>query len=283
MPCTRPVRGAANAIEGNFVPQTATGTLDAYAATPFALDPSADAALRSSAAGGGMYGTPAFNEAVQASIRAARPSILSGFAQGGSGAIKGGLAQTAIQQAASDAFARLYGDERSRQLASAGQLGQFQLAGRGQQIDTAATRGNLALNEQGLRNQAIGTLGNALNPERQRQLQSVMAVPGVGSMALDAMGNVGAMEQANRDRAFQQAQTELMAPITAQQMLLAAANGIPLQQLLGNATTSTVPLTRNTGAGILGGAALGAQTGSLFGPMGTAIGAVGGGLLGGFF
>lgn len=49
----------------------------------------------------------------------------------------------------------------------------------------------------------------------------------------------------------------------------------------GGTSTTSSPIYRNKGAGILGGAASGAALGSSFGPWGTAIGAVGGGLLGG--
>lgn len=44
--------------------------------------------------------------------------------------------------------------------------------------------------------------------------------------------------------------------------------------------SQTQPYFRNTSAGALGGALSGAQLGSMFGPWGTAIGAIGGGLLG---
>jgi hypothetical protein len=66
-------------------------------------------------------------------------------------------------------------------------------------------------------------------------------------------------------------------------MLQQASSGMPLQSLLGQ--SSSQPLTRNTGAGLLGGAATGAGIGSLMGltglgPLGAAAGI--GGLLGGF-
>jgi hypothetical protein len=50
----------------------------------------------------------------------------------------------------------------------------------------------------------------------------------------------------------------------------------------GGTTTQTTPTYRNRTAGALGGAMGGAQLGSTFGPWGTAIGAVAGGLLGGW-
>lgn len=75
--------------------------------------PTAQQGLLSTAQGDFLFGNPAFDEAVQASIRAAQPNILSTF--GRSGGTPGGLAQTAIQQAASDSFANLFNQERARQ------------------------------------------------------------------------------------------------------------------------------------------------------------------------
>lgn len=50
----------------------------------------------------------------------------------------------------------------------------------------------------------------------------------------------------------------------------------------GQNATQTTPVHRNRTAGAAGGAMAGAQMGSAFGPWGTAIGAIGGGLLGGW-
>jgi hypothetical protein len=56
-----------------------------------------------------------------------------------------------------------------------------------------------------------------------------------------------------------------------------------LQRIGGNmGSTQSTPIYRNRGAGAVGGAVSGAQLGSSFGPWGTAIGAIGGGLLGGY-
>ena len=69
--------------------------------------------LLATARGDFQFGNPGFDEAVQASIRAARPFVLSSF--GRAGGRPGGLADAAIQQVASDSFARLFSDERGRQ------------------------------------------------------------------------------------------------------------------------------------------------------------------------
>ena len=69
--------------------------------------------LLATARGDFQFGNAGFDEAVQASIRAARPNILSTF--GRAGGRPGGLADAALQQVASDAFARLFDSERGRQ------------------------------------------------------------------------------------------------------------------------------------------------------------------------
>lgn len=310
--------GIENAVNGQFVPGSASGTLDNFAQNGYQLSGNARNALEDSAAGGGLYGSPGFDQAVQASIRAAQPAIASTFAGAGSGGLKSGLAQTAMQQAASDSFARLYGDERNRQLSSAQQLGNFGLAGRDQQIGAATQRGNLALGEQGLRTQATLGLGGLMSQERDRQLQALQAAPGIGLMGINALHGMesqqegmdlnralalSGMEGQNFSQGMQKTDAmyrmgnehqnwlqggldiqrlNQMNPVVAQQMLIAASQGIPWGQMLGQTSTGTQDLYRNRGAGALGGAASGAATGSMFGPWGTAIGAIGGGLLGAF-
>jgi hypothetical protein len=233
--------GLTQAINGQFVPTAATGTLAGMAQ------------------GNGQYGSVGFNEAVQASLRAAQPMVASTFSGAGSGGLKSGLAQIGMQQAASDSFARLYGDERNRQLSAAGNLGQ------------------LSLGEQGLRNQALSTLGGAMNSERSRQLAALQSAPGVGLMGIDALNNMGGQQQQQ-----QQAVLNSLDPVLKQQILLAAAQGLPIASLLGQNSSGTQDIYRNRGVGAVGGAASGAQIGSAFGPWGTAIGAIGGGLLGAY-
>lgn len=79
-----------------------------------------------------------------------------------------------------------------------------------------------------------------------------------------------------------------------EQMKLDAQRNLPLQRLaiqqaamsaqpanLGGTTTQ--PMQRNVGSGLLGGALAGAKLGSMIPGIGTGIGAIGGGLLGGLF
>lgn len=184
--------------------------------------PTAQQTLLDTAQGNFLFGGQGFNEAVDAAVRQAQPNILSTFGAAGRGT--GGLAQEAIAQSASDAFARLF------------------------------------------------------NQERGRQLQSAIALPGIASSGIGLLSDIGALQQ-------QQEQRELTAPLQAQQSLLASAlGGLPTSSLIGQQSTQTQtqPLFQNRAAGGLGGALTGAQLGSTFGPIGTGLGAIGGGLLGAF-
>jgi len=289
---------SAGAGGGSFqLDQIPRQALEGIAQSGFQLNPVAQQALERSAAGEYMYGSPGFDEAVQASIRAAQPVMASTFGGMGSGGLKSGLAQIGMQQAASDSFARLFGDERARQIGSASTLGQFGLAGQGNQLSAAGQLGNMQLTARGqdvtsagqqlaaaMQGQSInaqremnnlGLLAQLANQGANREMLAAQMIPNIGLLGVSALGDIGAQQQA-------QAQQELMAPITAAMMLQQASAGIPLGQLLGS--TSTQPFFRNTGAGMLGGAATGAQIGNMVGgPVGAGIGAIGGGLLGGFF
>ena len=91
--------------------------------------PSALNAVQSTADGDFLFGGQGFDQAVQAAVSTAQPSILSAF--GGAGRGTGGLAQAAIAQQATDAFARQFGQERGRQLNAAQLLPQFATFGAG--------------------------------------------------------------------------------------------------------------------------------------------------------
>lgn len=260
-------------------------TLGQFAQTPFELDPTAQGALQQSARGDFLFGNAGFDEAVQASIRAAQPGISSTFSAAGPGALSGGLATAARQQVASDAFANLFNQERNRQLQAAQGIGGFQLAGGQQQIGAAGDLGALSLQDRASRaaaeqanissqQQATTTFGNLLNQERQRQLTAAQQLPGLGLLEADILSGVGGQQQ-------QQAQAEAAAPFNLQLALLEAANTqIPFGSLVGRETSQ--PLTRNRLAGAAGGALAGGQLGANFGPIGAGVGAVGGGLLGAF-
>lgn len=107
--------------------------------------------LLATARGDFLFGSDASKAAVDAAVRAAMPSIISTF--GGAGRGTGGLAQAAIAQQATDAFARQFGDERTRQLAAASELANRQLAATGA-LPGAATAGISLLSDIGNRQQA---------------------------------------------------------------------------------------------------------------------------------
>lgn len=254
-----------NIIQGELIPGTTTE------------------ALTRTAQGDFLFGSPGFDAAVQAAVRAAQPGILSTFGRGGAGAGTGGLAQAAIGRAATDAFASQFAQERANQLQAAQALGQLGLAGAGQRASAAGLLGQLGLAGMGQQLQAAGALGDFASQERarqlasagqlaglseserQRQLSAAGALPGLGMVGADVLSRIGGQQQA-------QAQQELMAPILAQQQLLGASGGgLPLAALLGS--TQSQPMQSNTFGNVLGGAATGFQ---MFGPWG----ALGGGLLG---
>jgi hypothetical protein len=74
-------------------------------------------ALTNTAAGNYLYGGPGQQEFIDASVRAALPGINSQFEMAGRPG--GGLYGAQVAQQAQDAYARMYGDERARQLNAA--------------------------------------------------------------------------------------------------------------------------------------------------------------------
>lgn len=82
--------------------------------------PAAQDALQSTARGDFLFGGQGFDQAVDAAIRAVQPGVLSTFGRAGRGV--SGLAQQAIAQSATDSFANLFNQERSRQLNAASAL-----------------------------------------------------------------------------------------------------------------------------------------------------------------
>src|SRR5690606_10633621 len=130
------------------------------------LDPAAFGALQSTAAGDFLFGGQGFREAVDAAVRAAQPHILSTF--GGAGRGTGGLAQTAIAQAASDAFAAQFGQERARQLQAASALSGLAEAERARQRQAAALLPSMAFAD----TDALLRLGTIQQQQAQRELDA---------------------------------------------------------------------------------------------------------------
>ena len=243
-------------------------------------------ALESTAQGDFLYGGEGFNAALDAATRAAMPGINSRFAMGGSGAVDGGLAQTARTQAVADAFARQYGQERANQLAAGNQLLSDQGRRTSQQIGAAGQLGGLALGNNAQMQSALGTalrgnqaaggaLSSAANQERARQLNAALKLPQVGLLNSQLLGQVGDRQQA-QETARRQANAQAMS-----QLLNNSFGAINPNSLFGNITSVTQ--SNNSALQGLGGALSGARIGSMIGgPMGAGIGAIGGGLLGAF-
>ncbi|MDB4352390.1 hypothetical protein OAA60_03055 [Porticoccaceae bacterium] len=231
-------------------------------------------ALQGTAAGNNLYGGAGFDEAVAASMRAAQPMIASTFSNAGSGGLKSGLAQIGMQQAASDAFAQQYGQERGNQLNAANSLNSMALANRGMQTDAA---GRLL----GADMQAGNTQIQAADADRSRQMQAAQQLPQYGLMGSDILGSIGAQQQ-NQDTAQRQAGVDQY-----QKLMEYSFGQFNPASLMGQAQSQ--PVYQNRGSGLLGGALtganMGAQVGGLFGgsgdKIGAGIGGIAGGLLGG--
>lgn len=134
----------------------ARGATSQGGALPTAMD-----AFQSTARGDFLFGGQGFDEAVNAAMRQAQPHILSRF--GGSGRGTGGLAQAAIGQAATDAFAGQFGQERQRQMQAAQMLPQ-------------------------LASQGVNMLGNIGQQQQQHAQQRLMAPITAQQQLLDASG-----------------------------------------------------------------------------------------------
>lgn len=231
-------------------------------------NPTAMNTLESTARGDFLFGSPAFDEAVQASIRATRPNIQSGFAlQGGQGAVGSGLAQAAIQEAASDAFARQFGAERDRMLGASGSLNNFDLNSNAQRLG--------ALNSMvGAQQNAGGVLTGMANADRSRQFQAAQLLPQFGLLGSQITGGVGDARQSQEER------TKLGQVQAMQNLLNSSFGQINPNSLFGN--INSVQTSSNPLLGAIGGALGGNEVGSLFGGAGGMIGAGIGGLLGAF-
>jgi hypothetical protein len=190
------------------------------------LDPSALSALQGVAGGSQLPGSEGFDMQLQAAINAALPAIQSTF-RGGSG-----LGQASLGQSATDSFARLLGDAQNRQLNAAGQLGQFGLAGQQNQLSAA------------------GLLGNLNQAQTAQQLQAALALPGLGMIPSQILGQIGGQQQAMN-------QANLSAPLNSLLQLLGAAQGQQgaFAPLFGRTQTTSGggadPLAGILGAGLL--------------------------------
>lgn len=224
--------------------QTALNLQTARALTGSPVENAANQQLTDTLNGNYLYGGQGFNQALDAASHQIIPQVQSAFAK--SGRLDSGLAQTAMTQALSDSFANQY------------------------------------------------------SGARQNQMQSMLFAPSMANQDytdISKLAEVGSQREALSSENMQDAINRYYAndPYTqTQQKLNTYANLI--QGNYGGTTSGsqTSPLYRgNSTSGLLGGAlggaslasSLGASTAGagLAGPWGLALGAVGGGLLGGIF
>lgn len=180
-------------------------------ATGFTNNQIAQDALERTAAGDYLYGGDAFDAALQASINSALPQVASAF--GGSvGGVGSGLASTAVNQAALDAFASQYGQERARQLGAAESLQNAGISDRAAYMNAANNQMNRNLAGQEI-------LAGISDSERQRQMAAAAALPDIGMLDANTQMQIGEYLQ-------NQQQNEMNAPLQNQlQLLMAALQG----------------------------------------------------------
>lgn len=132
---------------------------------------------------------------------------------------------------------------------------------------------------------AAGRIADDISQQRALQFSTAQLAPQLANMdyadlaALEGVG--GRQEDLQRqylDADIDRFNFQQQAPQINLDNYLARITG----SFPGGTQTSITPNTRNRAGGALGGAASGAAVGSAFGPYGTAIGAIGGGLLGAF-
>lgn len=142
----------------------------------------------------------------------------------------------------------------------------------------------------GLGQEALGrTFSNAFaqqyGQERENQMRAQVIAPELARQdytdAQMLRGVGGEVEQLGQDRLAEDV-ARYNYYQNAPENNLARYIGLLQSSYPGQSAAQTQPLYRNRTAGALGGAASGASAGSYFGPWGSLIGAVGGGLLGGY-
>ena len=222
------------------------------------------AEIAKTAAGGYLDPTtnPYLQQAYQRAAGDVTSSLASQFAKAGrygSGAMTETMGRS-LGDIASQIYGGAYQQERARQL---------QAAGLAPSVAQAVT----------------GLVSDPYQQERQRQLQTAQLAPGLSEQDyadISRLAQVGqtreGLQEAVLSDAMQRFQFEQQKPYTKLREYLASI-GAPA----GQQTVSAQPIYRNLGANLLGGATSGAYLGSLIPGVGAGLGAIGGGLLGGFF
>jgi hypothetical protein len=246
--------GANRAVQGNPLLPQAQQTVSGMQNT---FNPAIQQ-MQATAGGEYLSGNPFFSGAFDAAARAA-----------------GSTFQDQMQQVASNASrAGRYGS---------GAMGQLQDRAAGT-FATALTdtAGKLAYQnydaERARQEAAMGNIGNLYGADYARQLQAAQLSPALAQADyadIDKLYQVGqaqeSYQQAALADAMQRYNFQQNLPAAKLQSFLSAAYGAPMGQ------QTTQPIYRNTGANVLGGAALGSALGG--GTLGAGIGA-GAGILG---
>ena len=127
--------------------------------------------------------------------------------------------------------------------------------------------------------------GDQFDKERDRQFQATQIAPQLGEMDFN---DITRLQQVGADR--ESLEMAKLQDAIARYDYNQQQPYIKLNQYLGSlgaavpsTTVSTQPVFRNTGAGLLGGALTGARLAGMVPGLSGGMGAIGGGLLGGFF
>lgn len=202
----------------SFIPQNALAGLNTLAAGN--VNAPGNEALRQTAAGDFLFGGQGFDQAVQAAVNAASPQIASAFG-GTQGGLSGSSAKQAVGQSAIDAFASQFGQERQNQLNAANALNaqqlQAMLAG---SSGLAGLGGDERSRQLATAGQLAGLTGEFTNQDLMRRLQAAGQLPQLGLASSNIFQDVGNILQG-------QAQREISAPIDFQTNLFQTALGIP--------------------------------------------------------
>lgn len=200
---------------------------------------------------------PASLDELQAQIAALTRGVVPGVqsAQANIGGSGGAASQALIAREYGDAAARIMDAERNRMLTNQGQF----------LSDFGAARGLESQRQLAERGYQVGRYGD------ERQLTT--------NAALQAIGLAPQIADANAMRALQAGMLPYETNLDRLSQYASILGGLPF----GTQSQQSQPTYRNRAAGAAGGALSGAAVGTSIMPgWGTAIGAVGGGLLGAF-
>lgn len=204
----------------------------------------------------------------------------SAFANFANGSMMNSPYQSAALDAANNAITRAYQTATAPQTAS-----NFAASGR---YGSGAYGQAVSQNQQDLATQLGNTDASLVNSMYQQNMGNMLA----GAQGLSQQQAAALSNAPNTVNSINAAATNLYNMGGNQQALQQQQINAPwdllnrysnlIQGQYGGSSSTTQPYYQNQAAGALGGAASGAAMGSMFGPWGTAIGGIGGGLLGMF-